>query len=82
IFGSGNTPGLVMTGSSLTAMDITVNSNMNVAGLNLTATVCSSFTTRPGISFRLPRGMSLSVVRDFISTVYSDRVRVQMPLQG
>ncbi|MFM7127801.1 MAG: beta strand repeat-containing protein, partial [bacterium] len=56
IFGSGNTPGLVMTGSSLTAMDITVNSNMNVAGLNLTANGVEFIYNSVGSQFEIATG--------------------------
>jgi len=36
-FGSGNSPGLVLTGGDLTALDVTVSSSLNVAGLAMTA---------------------------------------------
>ncbi|MFM7316822.1 MAG: beta strand repeat-containing protein, partial [bacterium] len=61
IFGSGNTPGLVMTGSSLTAMDITVNSNMNVAGLNLTANGVQFLYNSAGNQFQIATG-TVSVI--------------------
>ena len=60
-FGTANTPGVVLQGGTLTALDITVDSNMTVAGLNLSANAVEFTYNSTGSQFEIVSG-TVSVV--------------------
>jgi hypothetical protein len=71
-FGSGSgdtaTPGLVMSGTTLDSMDITVSSSMTIAGLSVTASGVEFIYNSTGATFEIVMGMV--TVGDPTSAVY------------